>query len=402
MAKKRRIRWKNLFTLIIIVALFIYVVFKFIQVSFMTESPTYNLSVGEIHFKDDYKALIIRNELILTSNTTGKITQVSNEGEKVKSNQRLLDITGIEALDDMSDAPEVQMIVPLSMEDIDQSIDQLKKDIASNLRNENFEEVHQLSETLALKIEQRRLISETEDVTSTTINSVGNKDLGVGESQSIYAPQTGLLTYYIDGYEDDFTYDKIFNIPYDQIEQLVIEPFVSAPNTVVEGEILCKIVDDSSYYLILYTEPGAQNKYDIYNDLIITTASKEVTGSIEHIAAAGDKVAIAVKLDEYIDGFYKNRFIDVSVTQETYYGLTIQTSSLVKYEDGFGVLVVDKLDKVIFKPVEIVVHNGDTAIVKENFFYRVIEDKNERVDSVSRYDKVLLDGTAYQPGDTLK
>ena len=135
-------------------------------------------------------------------------------------------------------------------------------------------------------------------------------------------------------------------------------------------------------------------------DLVINVGSQQVKGFIAELIPTETKVAVAIKVESYIDDFYKNRFVDISITQETHRGLTIKTSSLVKNEaNEWGVYVIDKYKNVSFKPVKIIVHQGDTAIVKEDAFYEFVEGKNVRIDTVGFFDEVLVHGEKYQPGD---
>lgn len=408
--RKKRVRLSGVLRLIVVICIVVFSLIKLIEWNLSDEKITYSLEYGEISVEDHYKALIIRKELILTSNSSGELTQVANEGEKIKKNQRILDIKSTDVLSVQSSVPlttEVEAsdidIYSLTKEQVDVEIQMLKEEIASKINAKNYEGLKELSEDLKLKIERRRLIDEKDslEVSSYSEDSIGSDNLEMGETESLYAPESGILTYFVDGFEDELTYERVVYLEYDQIELLASQIELVSSQLVKTGDIICKIVDDSSWYMIIVVEKGTQNQFDINKELEVQIGDRVISGYIEEIFPTSGKVALAIKFEEIVENFYKERFLNVKITQESFKGLKINTSSLMKLEDQFGVLVVDKYNKVIFKPVKILKHDGTSAIIKEDAYYEFVEDENTRIETVSIYDRIIIDSTGYSPGDTI-
>lgn len=403
--RKRKVNIKGILRLLVLLILVGFSIYKLVEWNFFREEATYNLEIGDINFQKDYKALIIRRELVLTSSTSGHVLQVADEGEKVKRNQRVIEISKSEAVEESdqqdSDQVEVVEIVSLSMEQLDDEINRLTKEIAQLIEDKQYGSVEPLSVELGLKVEQRKRRLETEVVETTTETPVGSGELNVGEVEVIKAGEAGIITYYIDGYEDDFTYEKVLSLNFDQISSLTIEPYLATDNTVDSGDILCKIIDDSSYYLVIIVPASDQNLFDSNQSIEVSVGERKITGSIEEILPAGKQIAIAIKVDEYIEGFYRERLVDVSLKQRSQKGLLIQKSSLVKSGDMFGVYVVDKLGKISFKPVKVVSYAGDQMVVKQDTFYETVEGEIQRIDTVSLSDSVIINAEQYKPGDVV-
>lgn len=404
--KKKKIRVKGILRLLIIIAIIVFVIYKLVQGNFSKEEISYALSYDEINVRDSYRAMILRKEHLLKSSSSGTVVQVANDGERVKRNQRIMDISKDESLEVVSsEVISTQTSIEIekyNMQQVESEIETLKSEISEKIHMKSYDEIKSLSLELEAKI-QRRLLME-EGISDETYNEseVGSGELTIGESAPIQTPLAGILSYYIDGYETELTYANIINIALDDVMSLSIPPYIASQGIVQSGDALCKIIDDEYYYLIILVDPGDQNLYDLSEDLVINVGTQTVKGFIAELIPTESKVAVAIKVESYIDNFYKDRFVDISITQETHRGLTIKTSSLVKDENNqWGVYVVDKYKKVSFKPVKIIVHQGDTAIVKEDAFYEFVDDKNVRIDTVGFFDQVLVHGEKYLPGDTI-
>lgn len=404
--RKKRIRLKGIIRLFVIVTVVILVIYLLIKGNFSKEEVSYALSYDEINVRDNYRALILRNEHILKSSSSGTVVQVAADGERVKRNQRIMDISKDDTIQVMSVEGMVKQssveIKKYNIEQVASEIEVLKADISEKIHSRSYDDIKLLSMELEAKI-QRRLLME-EGISDDTYNEseVGTGELAIGESAPIQTPLSGILTYFIDGYETELTFANVINLALDDVMALDILPYIATQGSVQQGDPLCKIINDDYYYLIILVDHGNQNLYDLSEDLLINVGGQTVKGYIAELIPTESKIAVAIKVESYIDGFYKNRFVDISITQETHRGLTIKTSSLVKNEQNkWGVYVIDKYKNVSFKPVKIIVHQGDTAIVKEDAFYEFVGGDNIRIDTVGFFDQVLVHGEKYQPGDVV-
>lgn len=406
---KRKVRIKGIIRSFVLLSLISLFIFKLIQWNFYKEDVYYNLEYGEIEVSDIYKALVVRKEIVSTSKIAGNIIQVAIEGEKVKKNQKILDITStgdltINSLDidseSFDDGKKIE-INTISLESVEFEIAKIKEEIAFNIKNKTYDDIEMLRDGLSSRIETLRHWKDvSKDVVSTEI-AVGSSNLLVGESEPIYADVSGILTYYLDGFESDLTYEKILRLDYDQIELLDINPEKVNTKGISEGDPLFKIIDDSSWYLIIMVENGKQNEFDENKLLEVQIGDRIIKGYIELIFSSSNRVAIAIKFTEVVEDFHKVRFMNAKITQDTFKGLKILKQSLVEKNSKIGVLVVDKYKNIIFKPVNIIKEEGIYAIVKEGSFYKMVNNENTKIDTVNSYDNVIIDPTGYSDGDIL-
>jgi len=402
--RRRRIKIKGVLRLLVLVIAIGFGIYLIIDGNFSKEDPTYVLEYDEIDIRQSFKAIVVRKEHVLKSSSSGTLVQIADDGEKVKRSQRIMDITKsaeeeVEGL--VASVVNETEITRYNLDQIDGEITELKKEIADLIHKKDYDAVGSLSLELEAKIERRRMMEDGALEETYNETEVGGGELAVGESQPIETPLAGILTYHIDGYEQELTYAEVMQIDLEEILNLDIQARPAAQSSVQSGDILCKIIDDSYYYLIILVERGEQNLYDISEDLILEVGNQKVSGYIAEMIPTTSKVAIAIKVESYIEDFYKKRFLDVAITQDTHNGLIVKSSSIVTIDGQVGVLVVDRYKNISFKPVKVIVRQGDTVVVKEDAFYEFVDGKNTRIDTVGLSDKVLVNGANYQPGDVI-
>lgn len=400
---KRKFKLKGLLRLTIIIALLVFLVIKIFQWNTSDSDVTYYLSQGEINIENNYKGIIIRKEILVTSQFSGKVTQVLNDGEFVKVNQRIMDITKGNDSSASEELSELQVTEPIEMsrESQEKRIESIKEDIALAVKNEDYKSISDLTTALSLTINTLREIDAVKE-RPVWVQNIEASDIEVGESMPVYASDAGILTYYIDGYEDAFTYERAPYLQFNKILEMEIIPDLAKASQVSQGDILCKIVDGSEYYIIVVADTSDYTKYNLYSDVTIEANGKTSKGSIEKFMAAGDQVAMAIKLTTYIDDFYKKRFIDLKLKQDSYQGLVVNTASITRKDDQLGVYVVNNLKEVIFKPIQIIYYEGDKAVVKSDLYYEFKDEENIRVETVRLHDRVIKIAENYQEGDKIK
>lgn len=402
--RKRRIRIAGVLRLVIIVALLVFFVIKLIDWNHQDKNLTYTLEYAEVNVVGEYPALILRDETLITASSSGKLTQVADDGKRVKVNERIMDVTGVSSEEMAEQGTTVATMeaannLQITKEQRDKVIEDLKAEIAALVRAGDFDKVDSLSAALEMKINTRSRMAQ--ELQSAESMALGSEVLGEGESTQLVTTEAGILTYYIDGYEDVLSYGNIANLNLSELLANELEAYMPASHYVNRGDVVAKLINDNEYYLLIIAEPNEYNRFDVYQDIIVDIDGREISGTIENFIASDDKVGIAILVDEYVDDFYKRRKINVKIKQETYQGLSVEKSSIMKTEDGFGVYVVDKLDRIHFKPIKIIQYYDEQAIVKSDFYYTFIGDEKQKIETVSIYDRVIRQPDDYEPGDVL-
>lgn len=90
--KKRRPRYGRIVFSLLIFGLFIYFIVNLGLDLFYKEQSTYLVTVGNLNIENQYEALVLRNEMIVDTNLSGKITYFTNEGEVIEKNHQIAEI----------------------------------------------------------------------------------------------------------------------------------------------------------------------------------------------------------------------------------------------------------------------------------------------------------------------
>ena len=90
--RKRKPRYGRIFFSVALMVLFLYAVISLGIDLFYKEQATYLVSVGNLNIENEYQALVLRNELIVDTNLSGKIAYFANEGEVIEKNHQIAEI----------------------------------------------------------------------------------------------------------------------------------------------------------------------------------------------------------------------------------------------------------------------------------------------------------------------
>ena len=90
--RKRRPRVGRIFFSLLALSLFIYFIIKLGLGLFYKEQTTYLVTTGNLNIENQYSALVLRNELIVDTKLSGKITYFISEGTVVEKNAQIAEI----------------------------------------------------------------------------------------------------------------------------------------------------------------------------------------------------------------------------------------------------------------------------------------------------------------------
>jgi len=284
------------------------------------------INYGELIVTDDITCYLVRNEKIYLSDTNGDINYYYEEGEHVRKGTKILDI-----------------------------------------QNKNLGEP---------KNEYEEILKKSGSAVSKQENNI-----------TLF---NGIVSYYIDGYEDYFTMEKMKKLKYDEVSKLDIQTFNLTRKETFIDEPIYKICDNSKWYIIGWVENGNVSKYVIGENVKIKLPKGEITGAIEDIIEDGDKWLIIMKTDMYYAEFGKMRSGEATIVTANASGIIIKNESITTDENGnIGVFVKKKNKDYEFKPIKVINTDGEISAVEVSYFY---DEKGNEIKTVDVYDEILKNG----------
>lgn len=405
--KKRRPKYGRIVVSLAVVGIFFYFVIRLGLDLFYNEQSTYLVEVGNLNIENQYSALVLRNELIVDTNLTGKITYFANEGEIVTKNHQIAEIyndgtTSEEAAAD--EREENRKKIEFDYNSLEYDITTLKNQIIFSMNAKKFDDIPVLKQQLIQKLDRLEKLQTENKFLSNRTASYAEKTIGEGillegQKQAIYAPASGILTYKTDGYEDFLTIDNLYNINYDEISSLVLNETSLVHASVKPKDKLFKIVDNVNYFIAAIVSNEEIETYKNVQKITVVIDGKSLEGDVYDVFTNDQNAVAVIQLREGFDGFFNRRIINCSIVRENYRGLKIEMDSIVNIDGQIGVYVVDKERKLVFTPVKILGYDDESAIVYNEQYF---DQTKGIVRSIKQNQEVVRGASQYKAGDRIK
>lgn len=394
MEKKRKKVFSGFLAALIILFLIIYAFPNVTGALKKTEIIEY----GGIQVVDQVTAYFVRDEMVYLANKTGSINYYVEEGEQVRKGVKILDLALGKAGDQESSYKKIVDRIErfnggesLFSDDIKRINTQIKK-----IKNKKETATAEGDKELAAKYEsqitrlqkKKEYIKATDKSAKEEILSQQSAIAGTGMVPDQYISQTnGVVSYYIDGYESEFTPENMALLTKDKVEKLTFDVQNLARKNTLTNEPLFKLVDNKEWYAVFWVEPQNIVKYQKNKTAYLNLPLGQVEGTIYDIIDDNGEWLVILKFNRYYDEFAKLRKIDTEVVTSDYKGLTIRNESITTKGGQPGVYVKDKSGQYVFKPVKIITSDGEWSLVEVSYFYS--KDGSEKVETVNTYDEIL-------------
>ncbi|MEL7656122.1 MAG: HlyD family efflux transporter periplasmic adaptor subunit, partial [Bacillota bacterium] len=197
----------------------------------------------------------------------------------------------------------------------------------------------------------------------------------------------GLISYYIDGYESEFTPENMTLLNRVKVQSLNIDVQNLARETTLGKEPLYKVVDNKKWYVVFWVAPENIVKYEKDHKATINLPLGQVEGKVYDIIDNKNEWLVILEFNKYYKELAQIRKIDAEVITSDYDGLIIPNESITSQDGQPGVYVKDKNGEYVFKPVKIITSDGESSLVEVSYYYT--DDGAKKVETVNIYDEIL-------------
>lgn len=230
-------------------------------------------------------------------------------------------------------------------------------------------------------------------------------EVDVGASNKRYfAPQGGIVTYKLDGYEEVLPARDFENYNYQYLVNVRPAEVKSVGQEVTNGEKIFKLIDNFKWYLALAIDDvELWETFEPQQRLTFSVDGKVVYGKLEFYKEEGSRGFALVGLDEGIEALYRHRFPDTDLIYHRMRAYELPASVLVQGEGGPGVYVKEINGIVKYRPVEILRETEDKVYVYvgDANGYIVRGEEEELLKTVTIFDEVLTNPAAVKDGQIL-
>lgn len=310
--------------MIIFGVVFIYVVVCVILYFQTSHIVRYEVQEGSLVTNNIYRGIVIRDETIVTTNTAGYVNYYAREGERVAKNDLVYVVDETGRLNESLES--------MSMEEnslSDKELAEFRDDIVNFVHgfdSRNFSVTYDFKYSL-----QNTLMKLASANMLESINGLGGENVANIINYS-YAPRTGIVAYWTDGYEDltaqQVTAD-IFENERDYKKNLLLSNTLMAV-----GDPAYKLSTNENWSIVIPVEPerGAHLLEEGYIKVKFLKNQYESWGQVDLLTNADGNTYLQLSFTNSMITFLSDRFLDVELIVEDETGLKIPLSAIVQKE----------------------------------------------------------------------
>lgn len=364
---------------------------------------------GELENAISTEGYVIRNELLVNAPANGTLSCLVKEGERVSKGGKIASVYVGNAdeetqvrlnrvMERLSDYGGSSDAVNFSSEDINAAEVQINHqidDMITSMQTKNMTSAEKNKEEL-YKLMDRYKNAEGQTTYSQLLQEKQELESSLQSvRKDIYAPEAGVFSSKLDGYENFFDIKDLSKITPSKLEEA--DKYTVNSNTKIEqGKPVVKIFDNYNWYYSADVDKTFAKDLKIgdYIELRFSDISKTLLPATVASINTDDsgKVSLVISCRYYEDSIYRLRKTSAEIVLGTYKGLKIPKSAIRVQEDGETGVYVLKDNIVDYKKVNVIYAGTNYVIVKEN---------NIDHDNVTLYDEVIVSGRNLQDGQVI-
>lgn len=304
----------------VIAAILLYIIVCVVR--YMGKEPitTYKVSKGDVNNNIILTGIAIRDEEVVSASKSGYICYYIRDGEKVEKNSTVctVDESG-QVYSSITDTEEYDNL--LTSEDYSE-IRSLISLYKLGYSNTDFYNAYNFQNNVNNKV-----LELTNEIIMQQISMEGGAATSLTAVQS---PYSGLVTYYIDGYED-YDINNVSQADFDQ--SAYSKQTLKTGDVITSGTPVVKILPSETWNIIA---PLNSEQAEALSDkssvcFTINNSSYDIYMPFE-IITKDDGSYINIKLDKYMIDYITERFVTLELFMNEDTGLKVPTSAIVDKE----------------------------------------------------------------------
>ena len=270
-----------------------------------------------------------------------------------------------------------------------------------------YGEMRIAQETTALVVREERGIYADQSGTTgyyideNTKTRKGTKVLDIypanGSAHSYLTDITGVVSYYVDGYEEVFTPETIDAVDPGLFRQETAAPQSMRSEAVEAGSALYKLISSDQWYAVLCVEDGELWRYAEGASVSAEFPEGTMRMTVDRIVPKGGEALVVCTTAKYFEAYTRLRFTPVTVVTTDLKGLIVPNTAVAHKSGDPGVYVKTLDGGYRFTRIRIIASDGTNSVVAEGEFTETADDgTQQRITTVSSYDEILRNASEYQ------
>ena len=342
--KKTKIKFTNLFLLIVLFYILVQVVIW--TIGYFTKTMV--LEEEDIDLQMRKKGIIVMDETIVEANEDGTIKYNVADNEKIKKDKLLFTISQSR-----------------QNEEVIERIENLKNEISDLERSKNIMD----SNIILNKKEELKILEN--------------------QKQKYYTEYpaliSGIISFKYDNDYEKIKIDKIDDINSDMLDSLE-NNFIqinSKSRKVKSSEVVLRIINPNETYICIFQDKD-KGHFKESEDLKIVLNGQAINAKIDKIYEKKDEDVIVIKIMEQNTSIYNTRVQEFDIIYKNIKGFKIPVESVVEKNNKLGVYVINEENNM---PEFVALGKN---YYKDAKYYYVDYNKNKDENKLNLYDRILL------------
>ncbi len=309
--------------MIIFSVIFIYVVVYVIMYFQTSHIVRYEVKEGSLAVESIYRGIVLRDETVVYAQTAGYVNYYALEGERVAKNDLVY------VIDESGRLADTLLSMNMGENSLsNKELTEFRSDIVNFMHEfdakqygTTYDFKHYLNNTV-MRLYNTNMLQSIQDL---------NGASGVSVIHNSYAPMTGIVAYWMDGYEDlsptAVTAAIMEGTEYEKKRIL-------SNSLVAEGDAVYKLSTNENWSIVIPIDAvrGAELQEEGYVKVRFLKNQYESWASVELVVNEEGDTYLQLSFTNSMITFMPDRFLDIELIVEDETGLKIPVSSIVQKE----------------------------------------------------------------------
>ncbi len=300
-----------------------------------------------------YNGLILRDETIIYSDTSGYLNYFVKEGERVAVGSTVYTVDESGTINRLLSNATTDGSITISKED-ESTLRKSVSQMTGNYSNNEFNKVYDFKFDLESSVLECINLNNIQNL----LNTAGNTGM---QFKINTAAKTGTVAYYTDGFEgktlNDISSESFDTSSYKKIAR-------NSGDLIENGAAVYKVVGSEEWNIFIELSEDDVKRYEKDTNIKIKVTSDRniIVGGFSIVNVAGKPMG-KISLNQFMCNYINDRFIEIQIIENQIEGLKIPTSSVV--EKDFYII-----------PFAYGGNGGNTTDI--GFFVEKYDDKNDK------------------------
>ena len=405
--KNRKIK-KHIAEVITLSLIVFSIIFGIYQIVRLAINPTSSFLIeqGKVSQKETLIGYVIRDEKVIQiPENAQKLVQIKNEGERTSVGEAVFRYQSDNEEELNNKIEELNKQIQEAMEgqtdifssDIKALDTQIENRIDGMKNRNSIKEIQEYKTDIEGYITKKAKIAGELSPAGSYISNLINERLSIenqlkNDSKLEKSPMGGIVSYRVDGLEEELSPNNLENISAQKLEDLNL----ITGQVVTTSETTGKIINNFKCYIAVTSNSNEAQNANVGDKLKIKlTNNQEIPATIEYIGREENNIFLVLKVTQGVEYLTSYRKISLDLIWWEKEGLRIPNSSII-YENGLSYIIRTKagtLNKVLVK----IVKENDKYSIITNYTTEELKDMGFDIEEINRtkkisiYDEILVD-----------